>query len=116
MVQVTMPETIPSAAVAVTTVLSESERLALAGFLAGYSSQTRDDDTLDLRQRATWCTAHGLRLFDARRAAIEHYGRALDNASRARATVSPQLRTEAGFDRFAVEEEREETGVAGEGS
>ncbi len=62
-----MPETIRDSAVAVTTVFSDTERLALGGFLAGYSGQTRDAYSLDLRQFATWCTSHGLRLFDARR-------------------------------------------------
>ena len=100
-----MPETISPSAVAVTTVFTESERLALAGFLAGYSGQTRDAYTLDLRQFATWCTGHGLRLFDARRADIEAFGRALEAAGRARATVSRRLCTVAGSYRYAVEEE-----------
>ena len=100
-----MPETISPSAVAVTTVFTEPERLALAGFLAGYSGQTRDAYTLDLRQFATWCTGHGLRLFDARRADIEAFGRALEAAGRARATVSRRLCTVAGLYRYAVEEE-----------
>ena len=100
-----MPETISPSAVAVTTVFTESERLALAGFLAGYSGQTRDAYTLDLRQFATWCAGHGLRLFDARRADIEAFGRALEAAGRARATVSRRLCTVAGLYRYAVEEE-----------
>lgn len=44
-------------------VFSEQERLALAGFLAGYSGVTRKACALDLRQFAAWCHHHGLRLF-----------------------------------------------------
>ena len=100
-----MPGTAYSSTVEITTVFTETERLALGGFLAGYSGQTRDAYTLDLRQYATWCTSHGLQLFDARRADIEAFGRALETAGRARATVSRRLCTVAGFYRYAVEEE-----------
>jgi site-specific recombinase XerD len=100
-----MPETISSSAVAVTTVFSDTERLALAGFLSGYSGQTRDAYTLDLRQYATWCAAQGLRLFDVRRADPDAFGRALEDAGRARATVSRRLYTVTSFYRHAVEEE-----------
>ena len=100
-----MPETIPDSAVAVTTVFSDTERLALGGFLAGYSGQTRDACSLDLRQFAAWCTSHGLRLFDVRRADIEAFGRALETLGRARATVSRRLCTVADFYRYVVEEE-----------
>jgi hypothetical protein len=34
---------------------TESERLAVAGFLAGYRGLTREDYTLDLRQFTAWC-------------------------------------------------------------
>jgi integrase/recombinase XerD len=36
-------------------VFSTAERLALAGFLAGYSGLTREAYELDLRQYASWC-------------------------------------------------------------
>jgi hypothetical protein len=36
-------------------VFTESERLALAGFLAGYRGLTREAYTLDLRQFTAWC-------------------------------------------------------------
>ena len=39
---ITMPVTVSSSTVEFTTVFSETERLALGGFLAGYSGQTRD--------------------------------------------------------------------------
>ncbi len=48
-----MATTIPSAAlVPVTPVFTNTERLALAGFLAGYSGLTRQAYELDLRQYA----------------------------------------------------------------
>jgi integrase/recombinase XerD len=99
-----MPETITISTV-ITTVFSNTDRLALGGFLAGYGGQTRDAYSLDLRQWAAWCTSHGLRLLDARRADIEAFGRALETAGRAPATVSRRLCTVAGFYRYAVEEE-----------
>jgi integrase/recombinase XerD len=61
-------------------VFSEPERLALAGFLAGYSGLTREAYALDLRQFATWCHNHGLVLFGVRRANIECFGRDLESA------------------------------------
>jgi hypothetical protein len=36
-------------------VFTNTERLALAGFLAGYSGLTRQAYELDLRQFASWC-------------------------------------------------------------
>jgi integrase/recombinase XerD len=44
---------------------SDQERLALAGFLAGYSGLTREAYALDLRQFAAWCHRRGLALFAA---------------------------------------------------
>src|SRR5271166_2756066 len=84
---------------------SEAEQLALAGYLAGYSGLTRDAYSLDLRQFAAWCEQHNIRLFEARRADIECFGRDLEARGRTRATVSRRLCTVAGFYRYAVEEE-----------
>jgi integrase/recombinase XerD len=42
---------------------TESERLALAGFLAGYRGLTREAYTLDLRQFSGWRRARSLPLF-----------------------------------------------------
>ncbi len=42
------------------------KRLALSGFLAGYSAMTREAYTLDLRMFTAWCHAWQLRLFDVR--------------------------------------------------
>jgi len=101
-----MAATIPSAAlVPVTPVFTNTERLALAGFLAGYSGLTRQAYELDLRQYAAWCQQHQLRLFAARRADIECFARDLENRGRARATITRRLSTIAGFYRYAVEEE-----------
>jgi hypothetical protein len=83
---------------------TDGERAALAGFLAGYSGLTRDGYTLDLRQYTSWCEQHGLHLFTARRADIESFGRDMEAAGRARATIARRLCTIAGFYRYAVEE------------
>jgi site-specific recombinase XerD len=101
-----MATTTPSAAlVPVAPAFTNSERLALAGFLAGYSGLTRQAYELDLRQFAGWCQQHQLRLFQARRADIEFFARDLEARGRARATITRRLCTIAGFYRYAVEEE-----------
>jgi site-specific recombinase XerD len=84
---------------------SDAERAALAGFLAGYSGQTRDAYTLDMRQYTSWCRHHGLHLFDARRADIECFGRDLEAKGRGRATIARRLCTVPGFYWYAVEED-----------
>jgi len=48
-------------------VFTKPERLALAGFLAGYTGLTREAYMLDLCQYASWCAQHQLRLFQAPR-------------------------------------------------
>ena len=83
---------------------SDAERLALAGFLAGYRGLTREAYALDLRQFTTWCRAHSLHLFAVRRADIESVARDLEARGRARATVTRRLCTIAGFYRYALEE------------
>jgi integrase/recombinase XerD len=84
---------------------TEDERAALAGFLAGYSGLTCDAYTLDLRMFTAWCVQHGVHLFRARRADIESFGRDMEAAGRARATIARRLCTIAGFYRYAVEED-----------
>ena len=86
-------------------VFSDSERLALAGFLAGYRGLTREAYTLDLRQFTGWCRDRSLSLFAVRRAGIETFARELEAKGRARATVTRRLCTVAGFCKYAVEEE-----------
>jgi integrase/recombinase XerD len=83
---------------------SDAERLALAGFLAGYRGLTREAYALDLRQFTSWCRARSLNLFAVRRADIEGFARDLEAMGRARATVTRRLCTIAGY-RYAVEEE-----------
>jgi integrase/recombinase XerD len=86
-------------------VFTEPERLALAGFLAGYTGLTREAYALDLRQYASWCQQNHLRLFGARRADIECFARDLEARGRSRATITRRLCTIAGFYKYAVEEE-----------
>lgn len=70
-----MTTTTPSAAlIPVAPVFTNTERLALAG----YSGLTREAYELDLRQYASWCHQHHLRLFQARRADIECFARDLE--------------------------------------
>jgi integrase/recombinase XerD len=85
-------------------VFSDAERLALAGFLAGYRGLTREAYTLDLRQFTGWCRARSVPLFSVR-ADIETFARELEARGRARATVTRRLSTIAGFYKYAVEEE-----------
>src|ERR1700734_221219 len=101
-----MPTTIPSTdLVPLVPVFSPAERLALAGFLAGYSGLTRQAYELDLRQFTSWCHQHQLAVFQVRRADIECFARDLEARGRARATITRRLSTIAGFYRYAVEEE-----------
>ncbi len=62
-------------------VFTGSERLALAGFLAGYRGLTRETYTLDLRQFTAWCRTRSLSLFAVRRADIETVARELARVS-----------------------------------
>jgi hypothetical protein len=75
----------PSTALAtIQPVLSDPERLVLAGFLAGYRGLTREAYALDLRQFTAWCRARSLPLFAVRRADIESFARELEARGRAR--------------------------------
>ena len=85
-------------------VFSPTERLALAGFLAGYGGLTRDAYAQDLRQFVAWATEHSLALFCARRADIEAFARHLEQLGRARATISRRLCTITCFYRYAEQE------------
>jgi integrase/recombinase XerD len=94
-----------TASVPIQPVFTAAERLALAGFLAGYTGLTREAYALDLRQYASWCQLRDLRLFQARRADIECFARDLEAKGRARATITRRLCTIAGLYKYAVEEE-----------
>ena len=87
--------TMSAALIPVAPLFTGTERLALAGFLAGYSGLTREPHELDLRQYVSWCHQHHIRLFQARRADIECFARDLE--ARARATITRRLCTIAGF-------------------
>ena len=101
-----MTTAVPSAALAtIQPVFTDAERVALAGFLAGYRGLTREAYALDLRQFTTWCRARSLALFAVRRADIEGFARDLETRGWARATVTRRLSTIAGFYKYAVEEE-----------
>src|SRR6516165_4338965 len=100
-----MTTTTSAALIPVAPVFTNTERLALAGFLAGYSGLTRQAYELDLRQYASWCHQHHIRLFQARRPDIECFARDLETRGRARATITRRLCTIAGFYKYAVEEE-----------
>src|SRR5580765_2069197 len=84
-----MTTTVPTTALAtIQPAFTDAERLAHAGFLAGYRGLTREAYTLDLRQFTTWCRARSLALFAVRRADIESFARELEARGRARATVT----------------------------
>jgi integrase/recombinase XerD len=101
-----MTAAIPSTALAtLQPAFTDAERLALAGFLAGYRGLTREAYALDLRQFTAWCRARSLPPFAVHRADIESFARDLEALGRARATVTRRLCTIAGFYKYAVEEE-----------
>ena len=80
-------------------------QVALAGFLAGYSGNTRLAYQQDLRQFASWCRSQGLGLLAVRRIHIELFARWLEHRGAARATIGRRLSTATGFYRYCVEEE-----------
>jgi integrase/recombinase XerD len=84
---------------------TDAERLALAGFLAGYRGLTRQAYALDLRQFTAWCRARSVGLFAVRRAGIESFARDLEARGQARATVTRRQCTMVRFYKYAVEEE-----------
>ena len=69
-----MTTAVPSAPLAtIQPVFTDAERVAFAGFLAGYRGLT-----LDLRQFTSWCRTQSLALFAVRRADIESFARELE--------------------------------------
>jgi integrase/recombinase XerD len=64
-----------------------AERIAVAGFLAGYGVNTRRGYATDLRLFAVWCREGGLSLFTVRRAHLELFARWMEETGRMRATV-----------------------------
>ena len=62
-----MPTAAPSTALAtIQPAFTDAERLALAGYLAGYRGLTGDAYALDLRQFTTWCRSRSVALFAVR--------------------------------------------------
>ena len=101
-----MAATIPSTSlVPAQPAFTDAERLALAGFLAGYRGLTRDAYTLDLRQFTGWCRSGRCRCSPSAGPTSRCFARELEARGRARATVTRRLCTIAGFYRYAVEEE-----------
>ena len=82
----------PSTALAtILPAFTDPERLALAGFLAGYRGLTREAYALDLRQFTNWCRARSLALFAVRRPRLDYESHAvgLDPTSSARCWWRP---------------------------
>ena len=95
----------PSTALATTQpAFTNAERVAVAGYLAGYRGLTREAYALDLRQFTSWCRTRSPALFAVRRADIEGFARELEAAGQARATVTRRLSIIAGFYKYAVED------------
>ena len=80
-------------------------QVALAGFLAGHSGNTRLVYQQDLRQFASWCHNQDLDLLAVRRIHIELFARWLEHKGAAPATIGRRLSTVTGFYRYCVEEE-----------
>lgn len=71
----------------------DQARMAAFAFLAGYSGRTRESYQYDLHYWITWCEDHDLDPFAARRPHIELFGRTLEEAGRAPATVARRMST-----------------------
>lgn len=99
-----MSDTGSTAVAVIDEVFTNSEALALAGFLAGYTGLTRDPYALDLRQYASFCAQQRLSIFDARRAHIDTFARHLESCGRSRATIARRLCTVTCFYRYAEQE------------
>lgn len=80
--------------------LELGERVALAGFLAGYTGNTRTSYTTDLRIYADWCHANQLTLLGVRRVHLELFARCMEAEGRMRSTVARRLSTLASFYRY----------------
>ena len=79
--------------------------MVVAGFLAGYTGNTRLAYQHDLRVFVSWCRDQHLHLMDVVRAHIELFARSQESDELARATVARRLSTVASFYRYCVEEQ-----------
>ena len=77
-----------------------SGRVAVAAFLAGYSSGTRVSYTTDLRIFAGWCHDHDLNLFNLKRAHLELFGRWMEQEGRMASTIARRLSTLSSFYKY----------------
>jgi site-specific recombinase XerD len=77
-----------------------AERMAVAGFLAGYTGATRVSYTTDLRLSAEWCATNRVRLLDVKRAHVELFARHMEANERLPSTVARRLSTLASFYRY----------------
>ena len=94
----------PSAALAAISRHSpKPERLALAGFLAGYPGLTRDAYALDLRKFTAWCRGRSLACSSSA-GPTSRCSPGTSKPGRARATITRLLFPIAGCYRYAVEE------------
>jgi hypothetical protein len=71
----------------------DEEVTAVAGFLAGYSGNTRVSYATDLRIFAAWCHEGHLGLFGLRRSHLELFGRWMKENGRMRSTVARRVST-----------------------
>ena len=79
--------------------------LVVAGFLTGYTGNTRLAYQQDLREFGAWCRNRDLALLDVRRTHIELFARAQETVGMAKATIARRLSTVTSFYRYCVEEE-----------
>ncbi len=97
------PEPVSAQLVSTPPPLFDEARLAVGGFLARYSGNTRTGYASDLRGWFAWCAQVGLEPFTALRVHIELYARWMEEERHlARATIGRRLSTIVGFYRFAV--------------
>jgi hypothetical protein len=82
-----------------------AERIAVAGFLAGYTGNTLRSYATDLRLFAVWCREGSLTLFTVRRPHLELFGRWMEENGRMRSTVGRRLSTLASFYRYCEQEQ-----------
>ena len=83
--------------------LFDETRLAIGGFLARYSGNTRSGYACDLRGWFAWWAQVGLEPLAVLRVHIELYARWMEEEQHlARATIGRRLSTVVGFYRFAV--------------
>ena len=81
-----------------------TERVAVAGFLAGYTGNSRTGYTTDLRIYADWCHQNQLTLLGVRRVHLELFARWMENEGRMRSTVARRLSTLASFYHYCAAE------------